>query len=104
MTRACLQLLSATLTVMQIIPPLFPNTLNCLPGGKKCRSTPAFRPALSPLKLSLSRCLKIGFHPVSMLEYVLEKMVNLLPSHVTSDYVFVHVLANTIIENKLIKS
>ena len=39
-----------------------------------------------------------------MLEYVLEKMVNLLPSHVTSDYVFEHVLANTIIENKLIKS
>lgn len=36
-------LLSASLTVMEVAPPFCPYRLNCLPGGRKSRSTPAFK-------------------------------------------------------------
>jgi hypothetical protein len=42
---SCMQclLLSASLTMMEVAPPFCPYRLNCLPGGRKSRSTPAFK-------------------------------------------------------------
>jgi hypothetical protein len=43
---SCMQclLLSASLTMMEVAPPFCPYRLNCRPGGRKSRSTPAFKP------------------------------------------------------------